>query len=360
MKISRVSKANRQSSLLSILTLGIVLLLSACGGEGGSKPAPDVSDIDVEVEVIRYDELLSEMDADKPEHSYLKLVTQHPRITDLYFKELMMLHKADTEAFYPDLSAFIAEPRITALEDTIAHFYPYDTDLTEGFVLPMKYLKYYFPDYSLPVFYTLFTEFSYQNFIFENKDNRNGVGIGLDYFLGKDFEYKKIDPGNAVFSSYLSRTYTKEYMVKKATEMVVLDLLGSPPGKRFIDQMIFQGKKTFILERLMPATPDTILWEYTTPQMDWIQDNEMEIWSFFLEHELMYETSHLKIANYLEPAPNSKGMPEAAPGRTGTYIGYKIVDSYMRRNPKASLEDLIQMRDSQKLLESARYKPARK
>lgn len=338
----------------------LLMMLSSCDNDSAKKSAPDVSHLDLKVDLVRYDRLLSELDAEDPQSSYLRLVTKHPRITDLYFKQLTGLFKQNQDTFYNDLGAFITEPRITSLMDTIADAYPYEMDLKKRFVMPLKYLKHYFPEYGQPVFYTLFTEFGYPTFIFENQEKRNGIGIGLDFFLGNDFEYKKIDPGNAVFSNYMTRSYTEEHIVKKSMEMVAVDIIGNPPGKRFIDQMILQGKKAYLLEKLMPETPDTILWEYTPEQMQWVKDNEQEIWSFFLEHKLTYETSHLKIANYLEPAPTSKGMPEASPGRTGCYIGYKIVSSYMRKNKDVSLSDLIGMRDSEKILQDSKYKPARK
>lgn len=348
--------------LLVYLSISCLTLFAySCSEEQSSKRAvPDVSDIKADFNLVRYDEALAKMDHVKPESSYLKVLTDYPVMTDLYFKQLIRLHHPENDTFYNRLSSFLRDDRITALADTVASIYSSSKELEKDLGQALKYIKHYFPEQSLPNFYTIYSEFSYQTFIFEDQEGQDAIGIGLDMFLGDDFDYKKIDPGNPAFSGYLTRTYNKDHIVKKSLEMLVVDLLGQAPGKRFLDKMIHQGKKQYVLEHLLPTEHDTILWEYTPEQLAWVKSEELAMWDFFLEQKLLYETSHLKIANYLEPAPSSKGMPAVAPGRTATYIGYKMVTSFMRRNPDLSLRDLIAYKDSQLLMEGARYKPARK
>lgn len=350
----------RYNNIVPVLLIVMIVGMSGCEAEKVKRPAPDVSDIKMEVDLIRYDQALREINPEQAQRSYYNLVTQHPSMTDLYFKQLTKLYTDDEGEFSKRLAEFTEEERMKDLGEMIAAQFPYDKKMGDELKQPMQYARHYFPSFKKPIFYTLFTEFGYQTFIFEAAQGRNAIGIGLEYFLGPDFDYKTIDPGNPVFSSYLSRSYTKAHWSKKAMEMIVIDLIGDPPGKRFIDKMIYQGKKQYILEHLMVEKPDTILWEYSQAQMDWVRANEREIWTFLVDKELMYKTNHLLIANYLEPAPTSKGMPGAAPGRTGVYIGYKIVESYMDRYPETKLKDLVQMKDSQKLLELSKYKPARK
>ena len=351
--------------MFSRLSYSILIILSSflwisCGNDEVKRIAPDVSGIEAKVDLVRYDKALAAMDATDPASAYLKVLTQYPNMTDLYFKQLIRLHHSDHDTFNNRLAQFLTDDRITVLSDTVAQIYASAADIEKDLQAAAKYLKHYFPEKELPRFYTLFSEFSYQTFIFEDQEGKDAIGIGLDMFLGDDFDYKKIDPGNTAFSDYLTRTYNREHLVKKAIEMIVVDLLGQAPGKRFVDKMIHQGKKQYILEHLLPSEPDSILWEYTAEQMDWVKAQELEMWDFFLEQNLMYETSHLKIAHYLEPAPSSKGMPEIAPGRTAVYIGYKMVRSFMNRKPDMSLRDLVAYKDSQKLMEQAKYKPPRK
>jgi len=83
------------------------------------------------------------------------------------------------------------------------------------------------------------------------------------------------------------------------------------------------------------------------------------MWSFFLEKDLIYETSTSKTFKYINQSPSSPGMPAEAPGRTGVYIGFKIVERYMQKNPNISLEKLLLEEDDyQKMIK--KYKPPRK
>ena len=53
-------------------------------------------------------------------------------------------------------------------------------------------------------------------------------------------------------------------------------------------------------------------------------------------------------------------MPDEAPGRTANYIGWQIVRAYMERYPSTTLKNLIDLKDSQMLMEKSKYKPKQK
>ena len=91
--------------------------------------------------------------------------------------------------------------------------------------------------------------------------------------------------------------------------------------------------------------------------MAWATDNELEMWAFFFKEELFYKTNMMEINKYVNPSPDSPGMPEGAPGRTGNYMGWQIVKAYMKRHPDKSIMDLIQMADAQKIMNESRFKP---
>ena len=344
-----------------LIVLGFFVLVSMVSCDTESKvEAPDTSHIHFsELAFIRFDQMVSKMNADKVEQAYLNVVERHPIFTDLYFKRILNFPSENQDSFYSTISSFLKADAIIRLQDTIDHIYPNTKDVEAEFVQAFKFLKYYFPQYKIPDVYFFQSEFGYQTIIFSDME-KDGVAVGLDMFLGEDFNYKKIDPRNPAFSDYLTRSYNKDHIVRKTLWMILDDIVGQANGKRFIDQIIHKGKKLYILDKLMPFTNDTIVYEFSEDQWNWLNSNELEMWTYFLENELMYETNHLKIDKYVNPAPNSPGMPATAPGRTGAFIGSKIIEAYMKRNPEADIKKLIALTDAQKLMEMSKYKPKRR
>lgn len=348
------------NSTKATLFFMVSLFFWACGSESAKIEIPNVDNINIaEFKFERFDRAVNNMDKRDVKQSYLDLKAEFPGLTDLYFNRLLGMMSENEDTFYNKIKDFLSAEEIIAIKDTVEHIFPNTNGIEKDLQMACKLLKYYLPDFKSPHFYTVQTEFGYQSFIFPD-GKQNGIGIGLDMFLGEDFEYKLLDPTNPSFSAYLTRTYNKDHIVKKSMEWVVKDLIGDPNGKRFIDLAINNGKKLYLLQKILPTTHDSIIFEYSKSQTDWVKANELEIWSFFLEHELMYETNHLKINKYVSISPDSPGMPKAAPGRTGNYIGLQIVKAYMKRNPDISIQELIEFKDAQKLMELSKYKPKRR
>jgi hypothetical protein len=106
--------------------------------------------------------------------------------------------------------------------------------------------------------------------------------------------------------------------------------------------------------------PDSVKLEVTAAQVEWLNANEYEMWAFFLSENLLYQSNYQDIRKYVEASPGSPGMPEEAPGRTGNFIGWKVVESYMALHPATTLPELMAMQDAQQILDAARYRPKRK
>ena len=348
-----------QNRLILILGLSLSFIFS-CQDREKLTPAPDVSHIQLsDFNLVRFDQEIKKIDANKISESYKEVLYKYPKITDLYFKRLLEIPFENQDTFYAKVKEILTAEEIIAVQDTIDFYYPDVDEIEDELQQACRYLKHYFPQFIPPNYYTIQSEFGYQNFIFEDT-NKDGVGIGLDLFLGEDFGYKYLDPTNPSFSQYLTRTYNKEHLVKKTIELSIVELIGDPPGKRFIDYIVNSGKKLYILQHVLPATPDSIIMEYTGAQMEWVKSNELEMWSYFLDNDIIYETNHLKINKYISASPNSPGMPPEAPGQTGNFIGLQIVKAFMKRHPETTFEELIAMKDSQKLMELSKYKPKRR
>ncbi|MEM9544514.1 MAG: hypothetical protein AAGA77_01005 [Bacteroidota bacterium] len=349
---------NRKGITSIILTvLGIIFW--NCSGDT-KQFVPDVSDIDIDSKLIRFDQLLAELDTNNLQAEIGELQKIYPEFTQLFFSEVLPFVGDTEEEFYSNLRGYLSDERINNLQDTVALvFENFEENIWAELKEAMKYMKYYFIDFVAPNIYTFTSEYTFQKFIFED-ENRDGLGIGLDMFLGPSYNYKAIDPKNPAFSEYLTRTFSKEYIPKMFVEILINDRLGRAPGSRLLDHMIHNGKQLYLLQKMLPKTPDSILFEYSAAQTEWVKENELEMWAFFFDQELFYESNTIKINKYLNPSPNSPGMPPKAPGRTANYMGLQIVKAYMKRHPNTTIQDLINLKDSQMIMDKSRYKPRQK
>jgi len=125
--------------------------------------------------------------------------------------------------------------------------------------------------------------------------------------------------------------------------------------------MINNGKRLYVLDKLLPYTPDSIKLAYTQKQVDWCIKNEPDLWAYLLSEDLLYSIKADVWAKLVNPSPTgTPKMPTDSPGRAGNWLGMQIVKAYMQRNSNVSLEQLLANKDAQLILDKSKYKPKRK
>ena len=340
---------------LAQLFLCILLILTACGKD---TQIPDVSDIKINLNINRFEKDLFALDTLQIEKAATALKNKYPAFADIYFKRVVPLDKpVEDNPFPANISSFINYPSIRTLYDTTMLVFPdmnaVSGDLEEAF----QFYKYYFPKKEVPNIYTFISEYTYQSFIFPDKE-KDAIGIGLDMFLGEDYPYRQYIPDNPSFSAYLTRAFNKEHLTKKVMDALIDDVVGPAKGNKLLDEMINNGKKAFIMDLLLPHAADSIKWEYTPDQLDWCQKNELQLWTHLLNEDLLYSAEGKKIRKLIDPSPQGpSNMPAEAPGRSANWIGYKIVKQYMLRHPELDIDGLIAQKDAQVILDKSRYRP---
>ncbi|MBX2872483.1 MAG: hypothetical protein KTR30_10300 [Saprospiraceae bacterium] len=341
------------------LFIGLISLLAliACGSDR-HKNIPDVSDIEVEVKIDRFEQALFSLDTAQLETSMAELEQKYPAFSEVYFNFVLGSKNPEVapEGHLPYMQGFISHPGLTHLYDTTQLIYQDMGEIEEELEQAMQFYRYYFPNAKIPTFTTFLSEYSIAAFIYAEQD----LAIGLDFFLGADYPYWKYNPQNSNFSDYMVRTYNRDHLISKTLQPLIEDHIGPATGERLLDLMIHNGKKLFLRELLIPHAPDSVVLEMTPTQVDWLKENEFNIWSHFIENELLYSSEFRKIRKLVEYSPTGPtDMPAEAPGRVGNWMGLQIVKRYMQLHPDMSVEALINLRDAQLLLDESKYRPRR-
>lgn len=336
------------------LAAGIVLVLtSGCQG-GADRNIPDVSDISVDIELRRFEQALFQADTTDMAAVLEGLQSTYPQFAPVFFGELLGAYdssRVSNPTAY--IKGFVQHPPLRQLYDTVQIVYPDMTEYEAAFEEAFRYYQYYFPDAPVPSVTTFISEYSVAAFIYADND----LAVGLDYFLGEAYPYRAYNPGHPAFANYLARTYTPAHLVSKTLQTLVEDIVPPPRQARLLDLMIHNGKKLYLLDLLQPYTPDSIKLEMTAAQVEWLENNESEMWKYFIKEDLLYDTDWAEIRKLVDYSPNSPGMPPEAPGRSANWMGWQIIKTYMRAYPDETIQDLLTRTDAQVLLDASKYKP---
>ncbi len=340
-------KRSNTISIVLLSSLCLLLFFSACTG-GKGKNIPDVSHIELNLNIERFDQDLMAMDTNFVKNGMDSLIAQYPIFMGEVFLPKVLPFLQDTSI----MRQFLISPGIQQLYDTIQIVYGDDKSIEQEFVQAFKFYKHYFPERKVPRIISFFSEYTYGTFTYEDEL----VGVGWDFFLGADYPY--YNP--SFFPNYIKRTMNREHLVAKTMEAVASDIVGEGEGERLLDMMINNGKKLYILDALMPHTPDSVKLGYTAKQTDWVNENELQLWSYLLVDDLLYSTNLRDIRKLVDHSPfGTSQMPQEAPGRAANWVGWQIVKSFMERNPELGVQELVAISDAQEILNKARYKPKR-
>ncbi len=224
-------------------------------------------------------------------------------------------------------------------------FEPYAADLE----LFYKHAKFYFPQTRVPRVITLTTDVDYQNRVILTDSL---LLVGLDNYLGPEHEFY------ANMSRYIAQELDPDLMVSDVASAFSAKHVPTPRSRSFVAQMVYYGKVLYLKDRLMPMAPDSVKIGYSASQWTWAQQNESQIWRYFVERELLFSTDNKLGPRFLEPAPFSKFrlvLDNESPGRIGRYMGWQIVRAFMKNN-EVGLKELLSM-PGEEVFQRSNYKP---
>ena len=317
----------------SFLILALLFLVVGC--KRGDETEKKIAQIDLDLKVHRFDrEFATAQPEDIP-----KLKSSYPYLFPAQFPDSVWITKL-TDTLQVELSEEVKD----AFED----FSSETLELESLF----QHISYYFPETVAPKVVTLISDVAYENRIILTDSL---LLVGLDNYLGKDHRFYQSIP------RYVAQGLDKQYLVSDVASAFTKKVLKYPRNRTFLSRMVHYGKELYIKDKLLTENTDAQKINYTQEQIEWAQANEEQIWRYFVERELLYSTESSLDRRFLDPAPFSKfqlALDNESPGRVGRYMGWQIVRSYMEKNPKTQLTELLDL-PADKLFKKSNYKPKR-
>ncbi len=341
-----------------IITLFTFLSLVACSN---SKKTPDVSKIKVELTTQRFEKDFFALDTNHLDAGMQQLYVKYQQFY-IDFLQNVLASDPQPDSVLKNVQLFINAYRniYTVSQSLYVDVTPIENEIKQGF----KLMKYYFPNYQLPTQLVTYIGPWDAMFMLSTKNGGSSIfrdgpilGIGLQLFLGSNYNIYKEQGIQEMYPTFISRRFDKQYITINAIKVLIDDIYPDKSvGKPMVQQMIEAGKRLFILQALVPNAPDSITTGYTQQQLDGCYKNEANIWSFFVVNNLLFVNDFNLIKDYLNDAPNTQALGDESPGFIGQFIGWQIVKKWMKKNSSATLQQLLN-KSAKEIFEEAKYKP---
>lgn len=320
----------------TLLLSTLLFVITSCN----NKKVPDVSHIKINLQIERFEQDFFKADTNNLSKYFDSLNAKYGSFLGEYlYKILGLPTNVDTAIVQAKL--FLTDSLYKqAFKDICIEFSDFnesEKQINQG----LKLCKYYFPQCKVPNrIITYLGPLDGINVF----TNREGVmEIALLAYMGKNYNVYQLDYIQQAFPAYKLRRFEKRYIpfdcIKDLVNRMYPD---ETKGRPLIERMIENGRRLFVLDALLPNTADTIKTGYTQAQLKGCIKNEEVIWSYFVQHNLLYEREPSIVTPYVTDGPKTPEISEAAPGNIGQFVGWQIVKKWMQKNDGKTLRQLME------------------
>ena len=310
----------------------ILLVAISFSCENQSETEKEIEKIPVNFELVRFDQKF----ANTTSESLPRLKAEYPFLFPAQFPDSVWMEKIN-DTIQQELNTEVARafPDFSAEEDALHSLF--------------QHIKYYFPEFESPTVITITSEVDYKNKVLLSQDY---LFIALDTYLGKDH------PFYMGIQEFLKKNFERNQIIPDVAAEYTKKYVPRPESKTFLAHLIYYGKILYLKDAWLPTTPDNQKIGYASEELDWVKANEEQIWRYFVERELIFNSDSQLQSRFLYPAPFSKfnlELDNESPAMVGQYIGWQIIRQYMDKN-EVSLREMLDT-DSETIFNKANYKP---
>ena len=323
------------------------LTLTAC--QNGRTYFP--KDLEMQtVDIVRFDKAVMNVHEATVKEDIRVLYDEYPVFMPLWVEDILGIPAADTAYLVKALPAFLNDT-LYGFKQTNAQeqeVFADVSDIEKGLSKAFARIQYLYPEAEIPTLYLFISGFQTPIYFGEEL-----IGIGADMYLGSDYEYY-----NRVVYDYQKQTMRKECIPVDVISAYLFRTLPYTSTKsRLLEQMIYRGKVMYLVAQIFDELPGYEVMGWTKGQWKWCEKNEEAIWHLVMDKRDLFKSESIMLTSYLNDGPFTAEVSQEAPGRLGVWLGWRIVESYMKHNEEVTLQKLIAEGDAQKILENSYYKP---
>lgn len=305
---------------------------------------------EVSVTFERFDNALLNVREESVLEDIRVLYDQYPAFMPVFAQDIIGIPVHDTATLAVELIHFLNDTvygfHATNLreQELFADVKPQEKSLSDAFTR----LHYLYPEWEIPSIYLFVSGFN-ASILFVD----DAIAVGADMYLGSNYEFY-----NRVVNDYQRYTMRPECIpMDVVSAWLFRNIPYTSTKNRLLENMIYRGKIMYLLSVLFPDEKEHEVMGYSEEQWQWCEKYEKAIWNTLMDKRDLFNTEQRIMASYLNDGPFTSEISQESPGRLGTWVGWRIVDSYMRHNQHVTLQQLMEQGDAQMILEESYYKP---
>ena len=179
------------------------------------------------------------------------------------------------------------------------------------------------------------------------------IAIGLDNYLGADCPFYK----QLRLPDYLIAWRTPEQVVPDAVRAwITSEIPEQGWTNSLLGRMIYEGIIYYATLEVMPKDYHQQIFRYQQKDWEWCEQNEKAVWTYLIEHDLLFSSDQFMISRMTGDAPFTRDFGNDSPPRIAGWTGYRIVAAWMKKN-RATLAQLTAVSDPETFLAESAYRP---
>lgn len=217
-----------------------------------------------------------------------------------------------------------------------------------------SHIKFYYPQFKEP---KVFLYSSALQGIMEPvfyQPEQQMLFIDVSGFMGEN------NPNYSGLENYFQKSMNPTNILPKASQTLAeFFVVKNYDHQKFIDQLVYEGKLMILQDAFLPDFPDYLKINYTQKQYEWAKANEVNIWNYFVENNLVFSDDTRLIDRFIKPGPFSKFYTEIdneSSPQIGIFEGWQICRKFFQDNPKTKLQDFLKM-NATEIFNQSNYKP---
>jgi hypothetical protein len=221
------------------------------------------------------------------------------------------------------------------------------TDIKTQLLEAFTNIKNEYPDFKAPKIATAVSGFLGNDLYLSD----SLIVIGLDYFGGPSAKYRP------QLYDYQLRRYQREYIVPSIVFFLSEKYnKNDATDKTLLADMIWYGKGFEFVKHALPQAADSLVIGYSDQQLTDVYESQTDIWAYFIERRALYQTTDNDKQRFMSERPATVEISQACPGGIGRWLGWRIVNNYLKKKPDTSLKALMENTNAQQIFEQSKYR----